>query len=65
MAERFSRRLEAQLKALNDGLQRPRTEKSPDKLWARIDRMNEKQHGTDLQTDESSKKPLVSPGKNR
>ncbi len=38
MAERFASRFETGLKALNEGLQRPRTEKRPDKLWERIGR---------------------------
>jgi transposase len=62
MAERFSSRFEAELKALNEGLQRPRTEKSPDKLWERIGRLKEKQRGIgqhyqiNLQTDGSGEK---------
>ena len=36
MAERFASRFEAALSALNEGLQRPRTEKRPDQLWERI-----------------------------
>jgi hypothetical protein len=38
MAERFASRFEAGLNALNAGLQRPRTEKRPAKLWERIGR---------------------------
>jgi len=38
MAERFASRFETGLDALNAGLQRPRTEKRPDKLWERIGR---------------------------
>lgn len=38
MAERFASRFESELNALNEGLQRPRTEKRPDKLWERIGR---------------------------
>ena len=45
MAERFASRFETELNALNAGLQRPRTEKRPDKLWERIGRLKEKQHG--------------------
>ena len=62
MAEHFSSRFETQLKALNEGLQRPRTDKSPTKLWERIGRLKEKQHGIgqhyqiELQTDESGEK---------
>jgi hypothetical protein len=36
MAERFASRFETALNALNEGLQRPRTEKRPDQLWERI-----------------------------
>jgi transposase len=36
MAERFASRFEAGLNALNEGLQRPRTEKCPDKIRERI-----------------------------
>jgi transposase len=62
MAERFASRFEAGLNALNDGLQRPRTEKRPAKVWERIGRLKEKQHGIgqhyqiDLQTDDSGEK---------
>ena len=38
MAERFASRFETGLDALNAGLQRPRTEKRPDKLWEHIGR---------------------------
>jgi transposase len=64
MAERFASRFETQLNALNEGLQRPRTEKRPAKLWERIGRLKEKQHGIgqhyqiDLQTDDSGEKAL-------
>ena len=64
MAERFASRFESELNALNAGLQRPRTEKRPDKLWERIGRLKEKQHGIgqhyqiDLQTDDSGEKAL-------
>ena len=64
MAERFASRFEAGLNALNAGLQRPRTEKHPDKLWERIGRLKEKQHGIgqyyqiDLQTDASGDKAV-------
>ena len=63
-AERFASRFEAGLNALNAGLQRPRTEKRPAKVWERIGRMKEKQHGIaqhyqiDLQTDDSGEKAL-------
>ena len=64
MAERFASRFEAGLNALNEGLQRPRTEKRPDKLWERIGRLKQKQHGigqhfqVDLQTDDSGEKAV-------
>jgi len=64
MAERFASRFEAGLNALNAGLQSPRTEKQPDKLWERIGRLKEKHHGIgqhyqiDLQTDDSGEKAL-------
>jgi hypothetical protein len=64
MAERFASRFEAGLDALNAGLQRPRTEKRPAKVWERIGRLKEKQHGIgqhyqiDLQTDDSGEKAL-------
>jgi len=64
MAERFASRFETELNALNEGLQRPRTEKHPDKLWERIGRLKEKHHGMgqhyqiDLQTDDSGEKAL-------
>jgi hypothetical protein len=64
MAERFASRFEAGLDALNAGLQRPRTEKRPAKLWERIGRLKEKQHGIgqyyqiDLQTDDSGDKAV-------
>ena len=38
MAERFASRFETELNTLNAGLQRPRTEKRPDKLWERLGR---------------------------
>ena len=64
MAERFASRFEAGLDALNAGLQRPRTEKRPAKVWERIGRLKEKQHGIgqhyqiDVQTDDSGEKAL-------
>ena len=64
MAERFASRFEAELNALNEELQRPRTEKHPDKLWERIGRLKAKQHGIgqhyqiDIQTDDSGEKAL-------
>ena len=38
LAERFASRFETGLNALNEGLQRPRTEKRPAKVWERIGR---------------------------
>ena len=64
MAERFASRFETELNAMNAGLQRPRTEKRPDKLRQRIGRLKAKQHGIgqhyqiDLQTDDSGEKAL-------
>ena len=64
MAERFASRFEAGLDALNAGLQRPRTEKRPDKLWERIGRLKQKQHGIgqhyqiNVQTDDSGEKAV-------
>jgi len=45
MAERFASRFEAGLDALNAGLLHPRTEKRPAKVWERLGRLKEKQHG--------------------
>jgi hypothetical protein len=42
MTRTFSTRFETALNNLADGLQRPRTEKHPDKLWQRIGRLKEK-----------------------
>jgi hypothetical protein len=64
MTDRFASRFEAALNALNQGLQRPRTEKHPDKLWERIGRLKAKHHGIgqhyqiDLQTDDRGEKAL-------
>jgi transposase len=64
MAERFASRFEAGLDAINSGLQRPRTEKRPAKVWERIGRLKEQQHGIgqhyqiDLQTDDSGEKAV-------
>ena len=64
ITERFSSRFEAELNALNAGLQRPRTEKNPHKLHERIGRLKEKHHGIgqhyqiELQTDESGEKAI-------
>jgi len=62
ITDRFSSRFEADLKALNEGLQRPRTEKNPHKIHERIGRLKEKHHGIgqhyhiEVQTDESDEK---------
>ena len=45
IAERFAARFERDLKALHDGLSRPRTQKKPDKIWQRIGRLREKSRG--------------------
>jgi len=64
MAERFASRFETGLDALNAGLQRPRTEKRPAKVWERIGRLKEKQRGIgqhyqiDLQTDDRGEKAV-------
>jgi transposase len=64
MAKRFASRFESELNALNQGLQRPRTEKRPNKLWERIGRLKEKHHGIgqhyqiELQTDASGEKAI-------
>jgi transposase len=64
MAERFASRFEAGLDALNAGLQRPRTEKRTDKIWERIGRLKQKQHGIgqhyeiNVQTDDSGEKAV-------
>lgn len=58
----FSTRFETALNNLADGLQRPRTEKHPDKLWQRIGRLKAKHNGIgqhyqiDLQLDDSGEK---------
>jgi len=64
MTRTFSTRFETALNNLADGLQRPRTEKCPDKLWQRIGRFKEKHNGIgqhyqiDLQLDESGEKAI-------
>jgi transposase len=45
IAARFAERFETALQALSDGLQRPRTTKTIEKLWERIGRLKEKSHG--------------------
>ena len=55
---------EGELNAINAGLQRPRTEKNPNKLSERIGRLKGKHHGIgqhyhiELQTDESGEKVI-------
>ena len=64
MTDAFSQRFEAALKQLAEGLQRPRTEKRPDKLWERIGRLKQKHHGIgqhyaiELQLDDSGDKAI-------
>lgn len=64
MTGAFSTRFEAALKNLDEGLQRPRTEKRPDKLWERIGRLKAKHNGIgqhyaiSLQLDESGEKAI-------
>ena len=45
ISERFTTRFETDLQALHDGLARPRTTKTIDKLWERIGRLKAKSHG--------------------
>ena len=45
MVERFTQRFEKELTHLAEGLQKPRTEKRPDKLRERIGRLKAKSHG--------------------
>ena len=64
MTDTFSTRFEAALKNLNEGLQRQRTEKRPNKLWERIGRLKAKHNGIgqhyaiSLQLDESGEKAI-------
>lgn len=64
MAHAFSTRFETALDNLDKGLQRPRTEKRPDKLWQRIGRLKEKHNGIgqhyaiELHVDESGEKAI-------
>jgi transposase len=64
MTHTFSTRFETALNNLADGLQCPRTEKHPDKLWQRIGRLKEKHNGIgqhyqiDLQLDDSGEKAI-------
>lgn len=45
ISKRFAERFESELKKLSDGLSRPRTTKSIDKIWERIGRLKEKSRG--------------------
>ena len=45
IAELFAARFERDLKALDEGLSRPRTQKKPDMIWQRIGRLKEKSRG--------------------
>lgn len=45
ISQRFTQRFEAALQALHEGLARPRTTKTIDKLWERIGRLKAKSHG--------------------
>ncbi len=64
MTRTFSTRFETALNNLADGMQRPRTEKHPDKLWQRIGRLKAKHNGIgqhyqiDLQLDDSGEKAI-------
>jgi transposase len=64
MTRTFSTRFETALNNLANGLQRPRTEKNPDKLWQRIGRLKEKHNGIgqhyqiDLKLDDSGEKAI-------
>ena len=52
IAERFAARLERDLKALHEGLSRPRTQKKLDKVWQRIGRLTEKSRGVGQHYDD-------------
>ena len=45
IAQRFTQRFEAGLQKLHEGLARPRTTKTLDKVWERIGRLKAKSHG--------------------
>ena len=45
IAQRFTQRFEAALQKLHEGLARPRTTKTLDKVWERIGRLKAKSHG--------------------
>lgn len=65
ISQRFAERFEAALKAMADGLARPRTTKQIDRLWERIGRLKEKSHGAgqhyhiELIPDASGEKALA------
>ncbi len=62
IANRFAARFEGEMQKLHDGLKRPRTRKSLDRVWQRIGRITEKSRGAaahydiDVIADESGKK---------
>ena len=65
IAERFAKRLEKDLKALHEGLSRPRTQKKLDRIWQRIGRMREKSRGAgqhydiEVTADESGERAVA------
>ena len=65
IAERFAARLERDLKALDEGLSRPRTQKKLDKVWQRIGRLTEKSRGVgqhydiEVEADEMGKRAVA------
>lgn len=65
IAKRFADRFESGLKKLSDGLSKPRTTKSIDKIWERIGRLKEKSRGMgqhyhiEVIPDDSGKKAKV------
>ena len=65
IAERFAARLERDLKALHEGLSRPRTQKKLDKVWQRIGRLTEKSRGVgqhyaiEVEADETGKRAVA------
>ena len=65
IAERFAARFERDLKALHDGLSRPRTQKKPNKIWRRIGRLTEKSRGVgqhydiEVEADETGERAVA------
>ena len=65
IAERFAARLERDLKALHEGLSRPRTQKKLDKVWQRIGRLTEKSRGVgqhyaiEVEADETGERAVA------